>query len=147
MLNNLKALVVVLAIGWAVFAFCRPICLNFMTKEAFARRRNVWFGLTIVAFASPSFWIYAIVALVVLAWAAARDENPLALFAITLFVIPNVSFYIPTILVNTIFDLTQYRILSLAIVIPAIFRPQLGRDPPQSRFRREDAVLAADERH
>jgi O-antigen ligase len=143
MLNNLKALVVVLAIGWVVFAFCRPICLNFMTKEAFARRRNVWFGLTIVAFASPSFWIYAIVALVVLAWAAARDENPLALFAITLFVIPNVSFYIPTILVNTIFDLTQYRILSLAIVIPAIFRPQLGRHPPQSRFRREDAVLAA----
>ncbi len=114
-----------------------------MTKEAFARRRNVWFALTIVAFVSPSFWIYAIVALVVLAWAAARDENPLALFAITLFVIPNVSFYIPTILVNNLFDLTQFRILSLAIVVPAIFRPQFGRDPPQSRFRREDAVLAA----
>jgi len=143
MLNNLKALVVVLAIGWAVFAFCRPFCLNFMTKEAFARRRNVWFALTIVAFVSPSFWIYAIVALVVLAWAAARDENPLALFAVTLFVIPNVSFYIPTVLVNTLFDLTQYRILSLAIVIPAIFRPQFGREPPQSPFRREDAVLAA----
>ena len=114
-----------------------------MTKEAFARRRNVWFALTIVGFVSPSFWIYAIVALVVLAWAAARDENPLALFAITMFVIPNVSFYIPTVLVNNLFDLTQYRILSLAIVIPAIFRQQFGRDPPQSRFRREDAVLAA----
>ena len=143
MLNNLKALVVVLAIGWAAFAFCRPICLNFMTKEAFGRRRNVWFALTIVAFVSPSFWIYAIVALVVLAWAAALDENPLALFAITLFVIPNVSFYIPMVLINNLFDLTQYRILSLAIVIPAIFRPQFGRDPPQPRFRREDAVLAA----
>jgi O-antigen ligase len=143
MLNNLKALVVVLAIGWTAFVFCRPICLNFMTKEAFARRRNVWFALTIVAFVSPSFWIYAIVALVVLAWAAARDENPLALFAITLFVIPNVSFYIPAVLVNNLFDLTQYRILSLAIVIPAMFRPQFGRDPPQSWFRREDAVLTA----
>ncbi|HSC63634.1 MAG TPA: O-antigen ligase family protein [Caldimonas sp.] len=143
MLNNLKALVVVLAIGWAVFVFLRPICLNFMTKEAFARRRNVWFALTIVGFVSPSFWIYAIVALFVLAWVGARDENPLALFAMTLFVIPNVSFYIPAILVNNIFDLTQYRILSLAIVIPAMFRPQYGRDPLQPRFRREDAVLAA----
>jgi len=143
MLNNLKALVVVLAIGWAVFAFCRPICLNFMTKEAFARRRNVWLALTIVAFVSPSFWIYAIVALIVLAWAAARDENPLALFAMTLFVIPNVSFYIPTVLVNNLFDLTQYRILSLAIVIPAMFRPQHDRVPAQPGFRREDAVLVA----
>jgi len=143
MLNNLKALVVILAIGWVAFAFCRPICLNFMTKEAFARRRAVWFVLTIVAFVSPSFWIYAIVALVVLAWAAARDENPLALFAITLFAIPNVSFYIPTVLVQNLFDLTQFRILSLAVVIPAILRPQFGGDLPQSRFRREDAVLAA----
>src|SRR5881394_679400 len=137
MLNNLKALVVVLAIGWAVFAFCRPICLNFMTKEAFARRRNVWLALTIVAFVSPSFWIYAMVALVVLAWAAARDENPLALFGITMFVIPNVSFYIPTVLVNNLFDLTQYRILSMAVVIPAMFRKQFAGDPPQSLFRRE----------
>ncbi len=143
MLTNLKALVVILAIGWAAFAFARPVCLNFMTKEAFARRRNVWFALTIVAFVSPSFWIYAIVALVVLAWAAARDENPLAVFAITLFVIPNVSFYIPTVLVNNLFDLTQFRILSLAILIPAMFRPQFGSHLPQSRFRREDAVLAA----
>jgi O-antigen ligase len=143
MLTNLKALVVVLAIGWAVFALARPICLNFMTKEALVRRRNVWLALTIVGFVSPSFWIYALVALVVLAWAAARDENPLALFAITLFVIPNVKFYIPTILVNNFFDLTQFRILSLAIVIPAILRRQFGSDLPQSRFRREDAVLAA----
>jgi len=99
--------------------------------------------LTIVGFVSPSFWIYAIVALLVLAWAGARDENPLALFAITLFVIPNVSFYIPAILVNNLFDLTQFRILSLAIVIPALFRPQYGRDPLQPAFRREDAVLVA----
>lgn len=143
MLINLKALVVVLALGWAGFAFCRPICLNFMTAEAFARRRNVWFALTIVGFVSPSFWIYAIVALVVLAWAAGRDDNPLALFAMTLFVVPNVSFYIPMVFINNLFDLTQYRILSMAIVIPAIFRPQYGRRPPQPPFRREDAVLAA----
>jgi len=143
MLNNLKALVVILAIGWVAFAFCRPICLNFMTKEALASRRAVWFALTIVAFVSPSFWIYAIVALVVLAWAAARDENPLALFAVTLFAIPNVSFYIPTVLVQNLFDLTQFRILSLAVVIPAILRPQFAGDLPQSKFRREDAVLAA----
>ena len=143
MLINLKALVVVLAIAWAAFVLCRPICLNFMTKAAFSRRRNVWFALTIVGFVSPSFWIYAIVALAVLAWAGARDDNPLALFAITLFVIPNVSFYIPAILVNNLFDLTQFRILSLAIVIPALFRPQYGRDPLQPAFRREDAVLVA----
>ena len=61
-----------------------------MTTEAFARRRNVWFALTIVAFVSPSFWIYALFALVLLAWAARRDENPLALFVLVTFTIPNV---------------------------------------------------------
>ena len=133
MLNNLKALVVILAIGWVAFAFCRPICLNFMTKEALARRRAVWFALTIVAFVSPSFWIYAIVALVVLAWAAARDENPLALFAITLFAIPNVSFYIPTILVQNLFDLTQFRILSVTYT-PRVDTVLAVSDPITGRF-------------
>ena len=122
MLNNLKALVVILVLAWAVFYFARPLCLRFMTDEAFTRRRNVWFALTIVAFVSPTFWSYGLFAFILLAWAGAHDENPLALYVLVTFTVPNASFFIPAFLVNQLFDLTQYRILSLAVLVPAILR-------------------------
>ena len=144
MLNNLKALIVVFPLAWAVFYFARPLCLQFMTDEAFTRRRNVWFALTIVAFASPNFWIYGLFAIALLGWASAKDENPLALYVLVTFTIPNSSFYIPTVLIGQLFDLTQYRILSLAILLPWILR--LWNDSasaPHARLRLADTVLLA----
>ena len=126
MLNNLKALVVVLALAWAVFRLARPLCLQYMSAEAFARRRNVWFALTIVAFVSPTFWSYGLFALILLWWAGARDDNPLALYVFVTFTVPDASFSMPTFLVNQLFDLTQYRILSLVILIPAMVRGWKG---------------------
>lgn len=126
MLTNLKALVVVLALAWTVFFLARPLCLQYMSAAALARRRNVWFALTIVAFITPTFWAYGLFALILLAWAGARDENPLALYVLVTFTVPNASFFIPTFLVNQLFDLTQYRILSLVIIIPAMVRGWSG---------------------
>ena len=122
MLNNLKALVVVLALAGVVFYLARPLSLRYMSVEAFTRRRNVWFALTIVGFASPAFWAYALFAIMLLSWAAVRDENPLALYVMVAFVVPDARFYIPTFLINQLFDLTQTRLLSLVILIPLIVR-------------------------
>lgn len=120
--NDIKALIVILVLAGVVFRLSRSICLDYMSSEDFVRRRNVWFALTTVAFMSPTFWLYAVFALILLVWAARRDENPLALYTLVTFAIPNANFYIPTVLVNQLFDLTQYRILSFAVVVPAILR-------------------------
>lgn len=144
MLSSLKALVVVLVLAGAVFAVARPFCLRFMLAETFARRRNVWFALTIVAFASPTFWLYALFAMALLAWATQRDENPLALFVLVTFTVPNVRFYIPGLIVNQLFDITQYRILSLAILVPMVAR--IWSDPGEwgaRRLRLPDVLLLA----
>ena len=66
MLTNVKALIVVLFLAGLVFVIARPLCCRFMSPEAFARRRNVWFALTIVGFLSPYFWAYALFALALL---------------------------------------------------------------------------------
>ena len=124
MFPNAKPLIVVLALALAAFYFAKPVCVRYMTEAAFKRRRNVWLALTVVAFLSPSFWLYALFALFVLLWAGARDDNPLALYVLVTFTVPSVSFYIPVPFVNQLFDLTQYRIMSLAILIPAVFRLQ-----------------------
>ena len=142
-MSNLKALVVILVLALAAFHLARPVALAYMTEAAFKRRRAIWFALTIVAFLSPSFWIYGVVALVVLFREARRDDNPLALYVLVTFTIPNVGFYVPAPLVNQFFELTQYRILSLAILLPAIFKPAASSEPGSRGFRAEDLMLAA----
>lgn len=122
MLNNLKALAVILVLASLAFRIARPLCLRYMPPESFVHRRNTWFLLTIGAFVSPSFWLFAAYALVVMAWSARRDDNPLALYVLVTFTIPDVHFYIPGLIVQQLFDLSQYRLLSLAILLPAVAR-------------------------
>ena len=119
MFNNLKALIVVLVLSTIVFVIAKPVCLRFIAQDDFVRRRNVWFALTITAFSSPSFWIYAAIALPLIYWAARKDPNPTALYLLLLHVIPPLGFHIPMIGINQLFELSSYRILSIAILIPA----------------------------
>lgn len=118
MITNLKALVIILVLASITFHLAKPICLKFMSLTDFARRRNVWMVLTITAFLSPSFWLYVLVAFPVMYWAARKDSNPLALYVLLLHVIPAYSMEIPAVLVNRFFDLDNYRILALAILLP-----------------------------
>ncbi len=121
-ITNLKSLTVVLALACGTFAALRPLCLQYMRPETFRRRRNVWFALTTVAFLSPSFGIYALFAIGLLLWAGRKDDNPLALYALLTFVVPDARFYIPTVLIGQIFDITQYRLLSLFVLVPFVLR-------------------------
>ena len=141
MFANAKPLIVVFALALVAFYFAKPVCVRYMTEEAFKRRRNVWLALTVVAFLSPSFWLYALFALFILLWAGGRDDNPLALYVLVTFTVPSVSFYIPVPFVNQLFDLTQYRIMSLAILVPAVFRLQSANVTRSLRF--PDVLLLA----
>jgi O-Antigen ligase len=143
MLSNLKALLVVVMLAALAFRLARPLALAYMSEAAFRRRRAIWFGLTIVAFVSPSFWIYAVIALVVLFRETRHEENPLALYALVTFTIPNVGFYVPAPLVNQFFELTQYRLLSLAILLPAIMKRPAAQERAPAGLRIEDLLLAA----
>jgi O-antigen ligase len=121
-LTNLKAMIVVLGIALAVFVITKPICLRFMDADDFSRRRNVWFALTLTAFLSPSFWIFAALAVPLLAWSARRDPNPVALYVLLMHVIPPLGKQIPVTVINELFMLDSYRILALAILLPTAWR-------------------------
>lgn len=118
MATNLKALLVILSLALLVFHIAKPICLKFVSKEDYFRRRNIWIALTVVAFVSPSFWIYACVAFVTAYFAARKDSTPIALFVMLLHVIPPFSVKLPSIVVNQLFDVNNFRILELAILLP-----------------------------
>jgi O-antigen ligase/polysaccharide polymerase Wzy-like membrane protein len=122
MIVNIKALIVVLAIATMVFLFGRPLALLFSNEPDFSRRRNVWFVLTVTAFLSPNFWLFALVAIPVLVWAGRKDTNPIALYLILLHVIPPIPIEIPVVGIKQLFALDNYRLLSFCVLIPAVFR-------------------------
>lgn len=118
MLANFKALLVVVVVAAIVFACLKRVAVSFMDRGDFARRRKIWFALTIVAFLSPDFWIYVAIAAPLLIWGAKKDSNPAALYLLLLHVVPPLAVEIPTFGIQRLFALDMYRLLSLCVLLP-----------------------------
>ncbi len=119
---NFKELVVVLGISTIAFLFLKPFALRFTAESDFNRRRNLWFILTCVGFLTPNIWLYMLVAAPLMLVAGRKDSNPIALYLILLQVFPPVLVQIPFPGINWLFEINNYRLLSLCILIPTIWR-------------------------
>ena len=144
MIQSVKELIVVLAIAMAIFRFAKPIALRFSAESDFLRRRNVWFALTIIAFLSPNFWLFALVAAPLYTWAGRKDTNPVALYLLVLHVVPPIAIPIPVPGINELFDLSNYRLLSFCVLIPAAWRLRRSKDVQRiPRLQAMDYLLLA----
>ena len=57
--EHLRALMVILALAAAVFVAARaPACAAATTGADFARRRTLWFAVTLAAFLSHDYWLF-----------------------------------------------------------------------------------------
>ncbi|MBV9892057.1 MAG: O-antigen ligase family protein, partial [Rhizobacter sp.] len=134
MLINAKALAFVLVFATTIFVLAKPLCLRFMAPEDFARRRAVWFYLTIASFLLPNYWLFVLVAAPVIVWAGTKDSSPLALYLLLFFVTPPYEIPIPTVLIGQLFAMTPARVLDLLILVPAVCI-HLGRAARGERLR------------
>jgi O-antigen ligase len=125
---NFKALIVVLVIAATIFRLGKSVALTFSTEQDFLRRRNIWLVLTVTAFLSPNFWLFALVATPLLAWAGRKDSNPVALYLLLLHVIPPIPVSIPVIEIKELFSLNMYRLLSFCVLIPTAWRLRKKKD-------------------
>jgi hypothetical protein len=125
--QTLKALLVVCFFGGVAFYFIKPIALLYIDEADYNRRRNVWFALTLTGFLSPSFWIFALVAALLLVPAGRKDSHPLGLYMLMLHVIPPISVNIPIVGINRLFSLDLFRILSLVVLLPLVWRVKGAR--------------------
>lgn len=141
LLVNLKALVVVLTLATIMFWAAKPLCLRFTAPEDFARRRTVWYLLTVASFALPSFWLYLLVAAPVIVWAAKKDSTPLALYVLLMFVLPPMEVRIPTIGIGQLFDLSNLRVLGFLILLPAVWKRIAARGSAPLRLTILDGIL------
>lgn len=118
--EHIRSLVVILVLASIVFAFARRSACAITDADDFARRRNIWLGLTLAAFLAHNFWIYVAIAFPLLIYANRRETNPPALFLFILFVLPVAFVQIPGMgLINFFFDLSHARMLELLILLPA----------------------------
>lgn len=122
----------VLALASVVFFFAYRPARILSEAGDFTRRRNIWLTLTLAAFFSPNFWVYAFIAASLLVYTNKRENNPVALFFFILFVVPDGFVQIPGIgLLEHLFVLSHPKILELIILLPAFFflRRQDGAIP------------------
>ncbi len=101
MIENLDDLVVLLVLALPAFAVAKPLALRFMSDADFARRRNVWLALTAASFITPSFWLYTLFVIPLVAWCARKDPNPLALYVVAITAVPPlINFEIPGLVIR-----------------------------------------------
>ena len=138
MLLSLKELIVVSAISAIIFWLAKPVARLFIPAEDFSRRRNVWYGLTVIAFISPSFWLFVILAIPIMAIAGRKDSNPSALYLMLLHVIPPFDVPVPMIGMPYLFLVDNYLLLSFCVMTPAALR--IWRSKGQTPVRRPDLM-------
>jgi len=134
--EHLRALVVIFTLAGATFLVMqRPAVMLGMALDDFKRRRNLWLAITVVAFTGHFFWVFAVLAGVMVAAAGRKDPHPLALYLFLLFVIPPFGESISGFgLVNQLLQITYPRLLSLVVLLPCFL--SLRVRPDTLRFGR-----------
>lgn len=118
--EHLRALVVVLALSGLSFWLMRPAVAGLVGTATFAQWRNLWLGLTLVAFVSHSFWVYALVVALVLTIKKPPLGHVVGVWLLLLFLIPPADVNIPGFgIINYVFTLNHLRLLSLVLLLPA----------------------------
>ncbi|HDS1733069.1 MULTISPECIES: O-antigen ligase family protein [Pseudomonas] len=142
--EHFRALIVILFLAGVVFAIARQPALDLIPERDFKRRRNLWLLLTLVAFFSHSFWVYAAVAAIIMFIAQRRERNVMALYFMLLFVIPPASVQIPGFgVVNYLIDINHIRLLSLCVLLPAALALSKQEDTRPFGRTWPDKLLAA----
>lgn len=121
--EHLRALVAILVLASVVFALGRRPATDFaVLPQDFGRRRNLWFAVTIIAFLSHNYWLFAGFTFLVLVMAGRRETNVIALFVWLLFAVPAFSKVIPGFgVINQVLIIDYLRLLSLSLLVPVFF--------------------------
>lgn len=138
---NARALIIVLAVSAFAFHYARPLALKCCTPEDFARRRNIWFILTIAGFLLPGFWLFVLIATPLLVWAGKKDTNPIALYLLLMHVIPPLAEQIPVAGIHELFSVNMYRLLSATILFPAALRFRRSQGDSPGRYSKAMELL------
>jgi hypothetical protein len=138
-----RSLIVIVFCALVLFRFYRGGIAPLFPAAEYGRFRNLWLALTLLAFISGSFWIFAATAVIALQFAASRSGCPPAIFPGILLCLPASGMDIPGFgLVNYVFTLTVPRLFALLLLLPAALTLLgSGRRPMHARW--PDRIFSA----
>src|SRR5262245_34805720 len=111
--ENVRALIVVVALAVPAFYVGRQLAASIITPREFVVWRNAWFVATVAAFLSGSFLIFAAVVTMICLYGHAVRAAAAVVFIVLLFVAPLVSFPIGGFgIVNALLDINNARLLA-----------------------------------
>lgn len=117
--EHLRALVVILVLSGLSFWLMRPAVAHLVGTATFKQWRNLWLGLTLVAFFSHSFWVYALVVALVMLLRPPPTGHVVGVWLLLLFLVPAAGIDIPGFgIINFLFTLDHLRLLSLVLLLP-----------------------------
>ena len=120
--ENIRILIVVLALAVPAFYMGRQVARSVGADREFLVWRNVWFAVTVVAFLSLNFFVHALMLVIVCLYARSVRAASVGLFFILLFVVPSGKITIGGAgLVNMLLDLNNPRLLAIVVLLPVLF--------------------------
>jgi hypothetical protein len=121
--EHIRALVAILVLASVVFALGRRPATEFAVAPAdFVRRRNLWIAVTLIAFLSHNYWLFAGFTGMVLLFAGRKEANTTALFVWLLFAVPAFTVQVPGFgVINYLMTMDYVRLLTISLLLPAYF--------------------------
>lgn len=142
--EHIRALIFILLLAGTLFMLAKKPCGALVGDQTFKRWRLTWFALTLAAFLAHNFWLYALIAVLVLSFAARQEPNRTALFFLTLFLLPAAAVEIPGLgIINHLIAVDHILLLELVILLPAYFQLQMRGDTLSFGRIAADKFLAA----
>lgn len=118
---HLRALVVILVLSLVVLWLVRGVATErSIDPQDFKRRALAWLGLTLLAFLTHNYWIYAVLSVILLLVCGGRDSNRLCFFFFVLFAVPPFQVEVPGFGVfERLLQVDHVRWLALVVLLPA----------------------------
>jgi hypothetical protein len=133
---------ILLMAGLAFVVMAKPLTARLMAPADFARRRNLWFAVTLITFLSHSFWVALLACALVVAIGARRENNPAALYCALLFAVPQFDIQIPGFgIINQVFEINHPRAMALVLLLPAALQLLNRERAPNPRLRIADTLF------
>jgi len=118
--EHLRALIFVLVLASGVFWATRRAATTLIPSSTFVRWRNAYLALTLALFLAHNYWLYVLTAVVIGSIAARREAHVPGLFFLLILAAPPIQVEIPGFgLVNYLFIIDQYRLMTLVLLVPA----------------------------
>jgi len=131
MIESYRALIIIIGLSSITFWLLFKPLSKTIQKAELSRWRNIWIALVVATFLSPSFWIFALAAFVLLYVLGPREaEQRIVYYILLMCALPNLSSAIPGFAgINYIFHLNYSRILIFVFLLPLLF---FGKNDPLS---------------